>query len=136
VAFDPYGDLTDVWKAIVADVEVQSLMGWSAADAKAHVVKRRDPGALAENVKRITVFKPPSRRSRNVDMPEQLVEIDVYVPLAQSHVAQQAIGRVHALLHKRDVGQMRLIFDAHLPDMPTASGFYCEAVRFKHHNVI
>jgi len=93
-------------------------------------IKRSNYGTLANNECRVCLFYPISRSVRNEGILEQVLQINVHVPLEKDYNARRAIRRIHELLHGRTINGRWYYLEAILTDLPTASNYYCVGSRY------
>lgn len=138
--FDPYTDLSEVWKKLSTDQTILSLMGLTGkttVDIAKAIVKRNTVDGLAGNTIRMCVYFRPSRKARSSEIAtEEVLQIDVHAPNGQDATANKIIARVNRLLHKQKVNNKQLWLDGSLGELPTAPSFYCAGIRFTYQSLI
>jgi hypothetical protein len=138
--FDPYTDLSEVWKVIAGDATILSLKGLTgkpAVDIAKAIVKKNTIDNLAGKEMRMCIYFKPSRKARLAEVvTEEVLEIDVHVPSGNEATAMKIMSRVNKLLHKQDVNNKTLFFGGQLGDLATVPSFYCVGIRFTYNSLI
>lgn len=131
---DSRSDLNAVQKLLIEDTEILTSLQLSSATvaekAQAIIKRRVVEGELADNKSRVCISFRPSRNTRNQIVAEEVLQIEVHVPVARDMYAYDVIKRTNKLLHKHDIGSRRYYYEGELGDLYTAPGYFCAGIRF------
>jgi hypothetical protein len=100
------------------------------------IIKRSRYDDLTTNEKRLTIYFAPSRRTRNQEVHEHVLQIDCHVPATTDYVAWRVVQQVVKLLHRQTVNNQCMYAEPPLGELPTMSGFFCAAARLAYSNTI
>jgi hypothetical protein len=137
--FDPEKVLTTVWKRLSNDTELLNLLGIAVNDnaAKARQILRTSKYEdLAGSIRRLNIFFRPSRKTNNILVSEQVLEIDCHVPYDEFYMAYRILKRVNALVHKFQSDGWIFYYDSMLGELATAPNFFCASMRFSFYEVV
>ncbi len=135
---DLYQDITEVWRVIRNDDEILKLMELTNAspiEIAKRIIKRSQWDGLIDG-KRICIYYRPFRMSRNDIVREQIIEVDVHVPIIKEADAYYLQNRVKELIHDRVINGRRFYLEMPLGELATAQGFMCVGLRFRSYALI
>lgn len=128
-----------MWKTLSGDATLLSLMsltGQPATEIAKRIIKRSSYEGLTGNEKRLCIHFRSSRKSRNLIITDEVLQIDCHVPGAQDYTAYRVIERVKVLLHNQPLNQRRTYFDGQLGELPSMAGFVSVGARFNFFSTI
>lgn len=137
--FNPSKDLTEIQKILINDSEILSLMGLTNAapvDKAKRIIKRSKFSDLADNEIRLCIFFLPARKTRNIVVHEELIQIDCHVPYSYDYKAYDIQARIFELLQRKKVNNRYLEFEGQLGELSTADGFFCAGSRYQFNRTV
>lgn len=137
--FNPSKDLTEVQKILINDSKILELMGLTNAtpiEKAKRIIKRSKFSDLADNEIRLCIFFIPARKTRNIAVHEELIQIDVHVPYSYDYKAYDIQARIFELLQRKKVNKRYLEFEGQLGELSTADGFFCVGSRYQFYRTV
>ncbi len=137
--FNPSKDLTEIQKILINDnkiLEFMSLTNATPVEKAKKIIKRSKFSDLATDEIRLCIFFIPARKTRNVAVREELVQIDVHVPYSYDYKAYDIQARIYELLQRKKVNNRYLEFDDQLGELSTMDGFFCAGSRYLFYRIV
>jgi len=115
------------------------LTGKPIAEKAQGIIKRSFFTDLAASKSRCCIYFRPSRKTSNSLTMEDVLEIDVHVPVSRDLYAYDALQRAFSLLDERErrrkgldpvIAYHLLRWDGQLGDLVTAQNYFCAGARF------
>ena len=115
------------------------LTGKTAAEKAQCIVTRSFITDLAASKSRLCIYFRPSRKTSNELTMEDVLQIDVHVPVSRDVYAHDALQRAFLLLDERErrkaglkpeIAYHLFRWDGQLGDLATATNYYCAGARF------
>jgi hypothetical protein len=115
------------------------LTGKTAIEKAQGIIKRATYSDLANSKSRLCIYFRPSRKTGNPLTMEDVLEIDVHVPVSYDYAAYDALQRAFLLLDERERRRTGLVpeiayhlfrWDGQLGDLLTATNYFCAGARF------
>lgn len=139
---NPRQTLDAVQAILIADADILSylqLTGASAVEKAQGIIKRSLYTDLASGKSRLCIYYVPSHKTGNPLTFEDVLEIDVHVPVSRDMYAYDILQRAFKLLDERQriaanltpaIAYHLFRWDGMLGDLPTAQNYFCAGARF------
>ncbi len=137
--FNPSKDLTAVIGILINDDKLLDLLDLKNKDVGERakkIIKRSTWSDLVTNEKRLCVYFLPARKTGNIVVREETLQIDCHVSAAQSDKAYKVQERVYELLHHKKINCRNVEFYGQLGELATMSGFFCSGSRYTFHRIV
>jgi len=131
--YDIDSDINAIQKILANNKPILELMGLTNAqtiDKAKRIIKKSQYDNLDTDEKRICIYSLPARPTRNSDLFEELIQIDVHTPSSLDNKARQIVGKIVDALNNNRINGRYIKCNGNLGELSTASGFYCHGVRF------
>ncbi len=139
---NPKDVLNAVQAILIADATMLGylqLTGKTPVEKAQGIIKRSFYTDLASGKSRLCIYFRPSRKTSNSLTMEDILEIDVHVPVSRDMYALDALQRAFLLLDEREreraglnptIAHHLFRWDGQTGGLATAQNYYCAGARF------